>query len=171
MGAYPVTALRAAREADAEAIAVIYNQGIAERQATFETEPRVAADVREWLAAGDALLVAEQGEAVVGWARAHPYSARPAYRGVRECSIFVDRAARGRGAGAELLEALAAECERRGDWKLVGRLFASNRPSIALMRGCGFRDVGVHRRHGRLEGQWRDVLLVERLLGEALDES
>ncbi len=148
----------------------IYNQGIAEREATFETETRRGDDVRQWLAAGDALLVAERERAVLGWARAHPYGARPAYRGVRECSIFVGREARGRGVAAELLR-----CPRRGARAArameAGRTAVREQPaSIALMRSCGFRDVGIHVRHGRLEGRWRDVLVVERLLGAAVGE-
>jgi L-amino acid N-acyltransferase YncA len=81
----------------------------------------------------------------------------------------VDPAARLRGIGRRLLEALAADAERAGYWKLIGRLFPENEASRALMRGCGFSEVGVHRRHGRLDGAWRDVLIVERLLGEAAD--
>jgi phosphinothricin acetyltransferase len=81
--------------------------------------------------------------------------------------VYVERSARGAGAGARLLEALAKRCEARGFHKLVGKLFTSNEASATLVRRCGFRDVGVHLRHARLEGEWRDVLVVERLLREA----
>jgi L-amino acid N-acyltransferase YncA len=97
------------------------------------------------------------------------YNPRECYRGVGEATLYVDPAARRRGIGRRLLEALAAEAERVGYWKLIGRLFPENEPSRALLRSCGFSEVGVHRRHGRLDGEWRDVLIVERLMGEAAD--
>jgi phosphinothricin acetyltransferase len=158
--------------ADAAAIAAIYNQGIEERQATFETAPREAADVEPWLAARESppVLVAEERGAVCGWARIVPYDERAAYAGVGEYGIYVDRGARGRGIGGQLLEALAAEAETHGCWKLIGLLFTDNGPSRALARACGFSDVGVHRRHGRLDGEWRDVVVVERLLGDAVSD-
>ena len=65
------------------------------------------------------------------------------------------------------MEAAAEAAEERGYHKLVGKIFASNSPSIALVKACGWREVGVHRRHGRLDGEWKDVLMVERLLGDA----
>ena len=154
---------------DATAIAAIYNQGIEERVATFETEPRVAGDVLGWIDAMPAfpLLVAEDGGEVRGWGRVTAYDDRACYAGVGEYGVYVDRAARGSGLGRSLLEALADEAERQGFWKLVGLLFTGNDASRALARACGFSEVGVHRRHGRLDGDWRDVVVVERLLGEA----
>jgi len=74
---------------------------------------------------------------------------------------------RRRGVARSLLGALLSEAEARGYWKLIGRLFPENAATVALFRACGFRDVGIHRRHGRLDGEWRDVLVVERLIGEA----
>jgi phosphinothricin acetyltransferase len=160
--------IRPATPEDADAIARIYSQGISERQATFETDPRSADDVRPWI--GDELqpvLVAERDGAVVGWARTIRSSERCAVRGVGEYTIYIDRGQRGTGVGAELLEQLLCASEEAGYWKVMGRLFTTNAPTIALARRCGFREVGVHERHGRLEGEWRDVLLVERLLGQA----
>ena len=160
--------IRSAVTDDAEAIAAIYNQGIAERSATFETAPRTAADMAA--AVGDArhpFLVAERDGAVVGWAAVAPYSTRACYAGVGEATIYVAREARGSGVGRRLAEGLAAEAERRGFHKLLGRLFTTNAASARLVLGCGFREVGVHVRHAKLDGEWRDVLLVERLLGEA----
>ena len=81
-----------------------------------------------------------------------------------ECTLYVDPGRRGRAVGSELLEALAAESARRGLYKLVGKLFATNEVSIRLMERGGFRVVGTHRRHGELDGEWRDVILVERSL-------
>jgi L-amino acid N-acyltransferase YncA len=104
---------------------------------------------------------------VLGWARVGHYSDREAYRGVGEVQVYVDPPARGRGLGTALLEAASGAAEEAGYWKLVGKLFPENEPSRALVRRCGFREVGLHQRHGRLEGAWRDVLVVERLLGEA----
>jgi phosphinothricin acetyltransferase len=93
-----------------------------------------------------------------------PYANIVAYRGVGEYMIYVARRARRQGMGRELLEATCEQAREQGHWKLVGKLFADNESSIALARACGFRDVGVHQRHGQLDGQWRDVLVVERLL-------
>ncbi len=160
--------IRPASARDAARIAAIYNDGIAGRDATFETEPRTAADVEEALRGdGAVFLVAEADGEVVGWAGVVRLSERCAYAGVGEYTIYLDPRAQGRGIGGRLLEALAAEAERGGYWKLVGKVFTTNAPSIALSRRCGFREVGVHERHGRLDGEWKDVLVLERLLGDA----
>ena len=163
-------ALRAASPADAQAIAEIYNEGIATRLATFETEPHSARDIEAWLEAGERLpvLVAEEAGQVLGWARILTYSNRPCYAGVGELSIYVTEKARGRGIGSALLEALQQRAVELGYWKLVGKLFTENVASARMVRRCGWRDVGLHHRHGRLDGEWRDCVLVERLLGEAL---
>ena len=161
-------AVRAAEPGDAEAIARIYNDGIEERVATFETDPRSGEDVRRWLSAGERLpvLVADHDGRVVGWARIVAYSERPAYAGVGEVSVYVDRAARGRGTGRQLLEELERRAGELGYWKLVTKIFPENAASVALLRRGGWREVGLHLRHGRLDGRWRDVLLLERLVGD-----
>lgn len=167
-GTATAASVRAARPDDAARIAEIYSAGIAERQATFETAPRSAADVRPWLEAErQPVLVAERGGEVVGWARVIRTSERRAYSGLGDYTIYLDPAARGAGVGTALLEALAAAVTDAGYWKLVGWIFTTNAASIALAHRCGFGDVGVHRRHGRLDGEWKDVLVCERLLGEA----
>jgi L-amino acid N-acyltransferase YncA len=160
---------RAAVPADAAAIARIYNEGIEDGLATFETRHRSSDDVVGWLPAGFPLVVVEnEGGQVVAWASAPPYREhREAYAGIGEFSVYVARAERGRGAGRAAMEALLAEAESRGFWKLVSRVFPENEASVALCRALGFREVGVYRRHGRLDGEWRDVLIVERLLGDA----
>jgi L-amino acid N-acyltransferase YncA len=160
-------AIRSARPADAAAVAAIYNEGIEERSSTFETAPRTVADVEGWRASGDRypLRVAEHNGEVNGWARIARYSERQAYAGVGEASVYVRRSARGRGVGRRLLEDLAATAEELGFWKLTGKLFPENRASLALVRRCGWREVGTHLRHGRLDGEWRDVIVVEILLG------
>jgi phosphinothricin acetyltransferase len=160
--------VRPARPEDAERIAEIYNQGIEERVATFQTRPQHGPAIAAEMAAGGIMLVAERDEAIVGWASVGAYDdAHDYYNGVGEATLYVDRTARQAGAGRALLEALAQEAERRGFHKLVGKIFTSNESSIALVRSCGWREVGVHHRHGRLDGNWKDVLVVERLVGEA----
>jgi phosphinothricin acetyltransferase len=159
---------RAARAGDAAAIARIYNEGIADRVATFETEPRTLDDVRAWLEAGFPVMVAETARQVVAWASAPPYRPRrEAYRGVAEFSVYVSRAWRGQGAGSAVLEALVREAEDRGLWKLLSRLLDRNEASLALCRSLGFREVGTYRSHAKLDGEWRDCVIVEKLLGEA----
>jgi phosphinothricin acetyltransferase len=160
--------MRAAQESDAAAIAVIYNEGITERQATFETDLRQASDFLARIASNHyPFLVAEVDQQAVGWAAIGPYSERHAYAGVAELSIYVAGIARGRGVGTALCEQLARDAEKRGFYKLLGKLFPTNLPCVKLVKRCGFDTVGLHRRHGRLDGQWRDVLLVEKLLGDA----
>jgi L-amino acid N-acyltransferase YncA len=163
-----MTAIRAAEPADAPAIAAIYNAGIAERQATFETSPREPAQIGAWFEPGLPFLVAEDGDGrVVGFARVSPYSDRCVYEGVGEHGVYVGREARGQGVGRRLLEALAAESERHGLYKLTSRIFTTNQASLAAHRAAGFEEVGIQRRHGRLDGEWKDCVVVERLLGEA----
>jgi L-amino acid N-acyltransferase YncA len=157
--------LRAARAHDSAAIADIYNNGIRERSSTFETREREPAEIAERIAMERfPFLVAEVDGRVRGWAATSEYSGREVYAGVAECSVYVDPDMRGRGIGSALLAALADEAERRGFHKLVGKLFTSNEASARLVARAGFREVGTHLRHGTLDGEWRDVILVERSL-------
>lgn len=160
--------IRPAADDDAAAIAEIYNQGIVERGATFETEPRSEDDIRARIRDGGRfpLLVAERSGAVIGWAGLTSYRPRACYAGIGEFSIYLDRAARGRGVGRELLDALIETARERGYWKLVSRIFPFNTSSRRLCRACGFREVGVYQKHGRLDGAWVDVVIVERLIPE-----
>jgi L-amino acid N-acyltransferase YncA len=162
--------IRPAQAADAAEIAAIYNEGIESRQATFVTRRHTAADVARWLEAPGPQLVAERDGQVIAFAVVGDYSPVPAYHGVGEFAIYVAGSARGQGVGRELLEALVAASEGAGRFKLLGKLFADNEASRALCRACGFAEVGVHRRHGQLDGRWRDVLVVERLLGPATED-
>ena len=158
---------RLATPADAPAIAAIYNEGIADRVATFETEPRTPAQIAALLEnKGDKFptVVAERDGEVVAWAGASAYRARPAYAGVAEHSVYVARAARGTGAGRITLNALCRLYAERGFWKILSRIFPENTASLALHEKCGFRVVGIYQRHGKLEGEWRDCVIVERLL-------
>jgi L-amino acid N-acyltransferase YncA len=159
--------IRTATISDTDAVAAIYNEGIEDRLATFETSPRAADDVREWLGEGLPFLVAVRGDGVVGFARVSPYSDRCVYQGVGEHGVYVARAARGGGVGRRLLEALREEAERAGLYKLTSRVFTDNAASRAVHVAAGFHEVGVQRRHGRLDGRWKDCVLVERLLGDA----
>jgi L-amino acid N-acyltransferase YncA len=159
--------IRPAEASDGDAIAAIYNAGIDGRAATFDTEHKTADDVAGWLADGRPLLVAVAGDRLVGWARAAPYSPKAYYDGVAEASIYVDPGARGAGVGSVLMAALARASERAGVYKLIGKVFTDHGTSRRLVARHGFREVGVHLRHGRLDGEWRDVLLVELPLGDA----
>jgi L-amino acid N-acyltransferase YncA len=165
-----VAVARTALREDAAAIAHIYNQGIEDRVATFETEPRTTADIERLL--DDRLgrypaIVVERDGNVVAWASAGTYRARPCYDPIAEHSVYVERGQRGSGVGRIALEALCADAERLGFLKLVSRIFCENVSSLALHRKVGFREVGIYFRHGKLDGQWRDCVIVEKLLGEA----
>lgn len=161
--------IRRAVVEDAEAVAEIYNQGIAERSATFETEPRTAADRRAVIAAQDQgypVLVAEVDGRVAGWASLSSYRSRACYRGVAEFSVYVERGARERGLGRRLVAGLIDEARALGFWKIVSRIFTENTKSRELCRSLGFREVGIYERHAQLDGRWLDVVVVERLLPE-----
>lgn len=161
-------ALRPATAADVARVVEIYNAGIAERVATFETAPRTVEDLADWPADGQPFVVAvAPGGRVVGWARAGAYSDRCVYSGIGEHAVYVDPDARGGGLGRRLLDALARESERHGLYKLTSRVFSDNPASLAAHRAAGFTEVGLQRRHGRLDGEWKDCVLVERLLGDA----
>ena len=139
----------------------IYLEGIATREATFETE---APSWEAWDASHlpFARLVARQGETVVGWAALSPVSLRKAYAGVAEVSVYIAQSQRGCGLGRQLLEALISESEVNGIWSLQAVMFPENAASVALHRRCGFREVGRRERIGKLDGMWRDTILLER---------
>jgi phosphinothricin acetyltransferase len=161
-------AIRAAGPGDAEAMAAIFREGIDDRLATFETVPASVAEMAALTASGRPVLVAEREGEVVGWAKVAAYAdGHDYYATVGEATLYVARGARRTGVGGALLTALAAVAERAGYHKLVGKVMSDNEASIELLRRCGWRQVGVHLRHGRLDGAWRDVVVVELLLGEA----
>ena len=156
---------RDAAVADASAIARIYNEGIDDRVATFETRHRTADDVVQWLDGRHPVVVVEDDDGeVIAFAATSTYRPRDCYAGIAEFSVYASRAARGRGAGRMAMEALFAAAREAGYWKLVSRVFVENTASRALLRAAGFREVGVYERHGQLDGAWRDVVIVERLL-------
>jgi phosphinothricin acetyltransferase len=160
----PLLTTRPAAPADAAVIATIYNEGIADRVATFETRPRGAEDVLAWFNGRHPVVVAERAGQVVAFASASTYRPRECYAGVAEFSVYVARPARGQGAGRAAMLALIEAAGRAGLWKLVSRVFVENTASRAMLRGVGFREVGVYERHARLDGIWRDVVIVERLI-------
>lgn len=149
------------RPSDWEDAREIYLQGIAGGQATFETE---APSWESWDAnhLAFARLVARDAERVIGWAALSSVSARRAYAGVAEVSVYVAFDRHGMGAGRQLLEALISESEPNGIWTLQAVMFPENLASIALHRACGFRPVGRRERIGKLNGAWRDTILLER---------
>jgi phosphinothricin acetyltransferase len=155
---------RSATPADIDAIAAIYNQGIEDRIATFETRLRTSADIRAWFDGRYPVIVVEEGREVVAFAAASSYRPRACYSGVAEVSVYVARAQRRRGAGRLALEELILAAERAGFWKLLSRVFTDNTGSRALIRALGFREVGIYEKHGCLDGVWRDVVIVERLI-------
>ena len=159
--------IRNATADDGAAIAEIYNQGIEDRVATYETRPRSAEDQRAWLQSiadrYPAIVVEVDGE-IIGWAGAGPYRNRDCYRGIGEFSMYVRRDWRRRGVGDLLLAGLITEAERLGLWKLLSRIFPFNEASRALCSKHGFREVGTYEKHARLDGRWLDVVIVERLI-------
>jgi L-amino acid N-acyltransferase YncA len=162
------SAVRRARPGDVVAIAEIHNEGVADRIATFRAEPRPLAEVEAVLASGRPLLVAEADGAVIGWAGLSPYDdASPWYTGIGEAAVYVARASRRSGAGRELLAALGDAAAAEGYYKLIAKIFDTNEPSLRLFERAGFRRVGTHLRHGRLDGEWRDVVVLEKLIGDA----
>jgi len=155
---------RAATPADAAAIARIYNDGIDERVATFETRHRAAADVERWFDGRHPIVVVEDHGGVLAFASTSDYRPRDCYAGIAEFSVYAAREARGRGAGRMAMLALIDAAHAAGFWKLVSRVFVENTASRALLRSVGFREVGRYERHAQLDGVWRDVVIVERRL-------
>lgn len=154
---------RPATPADAATIAAIYNQGIEDRVATFETRPRTPADIEQWFDGIHPVVMMEEDGEVVAFGASSSYSARECYAGIAEISVYVRRDRRGRGAGKATLDALLDAAERAGFWKVVSRVFVENEASRALLRSLGIREVGVYEKHGKLDGVWRDVVIIERL--------
>ena len=160
--------VRRATPADVDAIASIYNDGSRGRGATFETRERTSDDILAWFADPRfPILVADDLGVVVGWAAASSYRARECYAGIAEYSIYVATSHHGRGVGNLLMPRFLEAAEQAGFWKVLSRLFPENAASRALCARHGFREVGVYQRHGQLDGEWRDTLIVERLLGPA----
>lgn len=145
----------------ADAVLAIYQAGIDEGDATFETE------IPAWQTFSAARLpdhrfVATDRGVVLGWVAVAPVSARRAYAGVVEHSVYVDPRARGRGVGRRLLEAVISSTESAGIWTIQSGIFPENIASLRLHRSAGFREIGLRERIGQHHGRWRDVVLIER---------
>ena len=156
----PIT-IEALRAEHWPGVARVYEEGIARRNATFETE------VPAWEAwdsshLGEHRFVALRDGKVVGWAAVSPVSSRCCYEGVVENSVYVAESARGQGVGRRLLEELIASTESAGIWTIEAGMFPENVASVRLHEAAGFETVGTHKRLGKLAGEWRDVLLLER---------
>jgi L-amino acid N-acyltransferase YncA len=155
---------RAAQIADAEAMARIYNQGMEDRVATFETRARSADEVKAWFDGKHPAVVAEEEGCVIAFASTSTYRPRACYAGIAECSVYVARESRGRGAGRAVLIALHDVARDAGFHKLVSRVFPENEASLKMLDSLGWRRVGIYERHGQLDGVWRDVVIAEKLL-------
>lgn len=159
---------RTAMPADAAAIAEIYNQGIADRIATFETRLRTAEEVAGWFGDRFPIVVTIINDQIVAFAATFPYRSRECYAGIAEFSVYVAREWRGRGIGRLTMLALIEAATRAGFWKLLSRVFVENTASRAMLALVGFREVGIYEKHAQLDGRWRDVVVVERLIAANL---
>lgn len=163
--------IRPARIEDAKEIARIYNQGVQDRAATFENAFVTPEERYLWLVARPEkypVLVAEVKHTMMGWASLAPYSPRACYHGIAELSIYIDRSLRGHGVGQELMKALQQAARDKGYHKLIGRIMADNEPGRKLCQVTGWREVGLHEKHGKLGGEWHDLVLMEYLIPENL---
>ena len=157
--------IRPMTEADWPEVEAIFLDGIATGHATFETSPPTYAEFDE-SHLGDHRLVATENGGVVGWAVVSPTSSRDCYAGVVESSVYVSAAARGLGVGRALMEALLTSTDTAGVWTVQAAMFPENEASVALHESLGFRLVGRRERIARLDGVWRDTVLLERRVGQ-----
>lgn len=146
-----------------EEIATIYRLGIQSRHATFETS---VPDWEKWSSSKDLsssfVLVDEEVNRVIGWAAISKVSNRRVYQGVGEHSVYLHPDYHRKGYGRFLLEKLIEHSESNGYWTLQSGIFPENIASIQLHKSCGFRSVGIREKIGKLDGEWRDVVLMER---------
>ncbi len=157
-------AVRRGRPTDAPGIARVYNQGIEDRIATFETRLRTEAEIEQWFNERHAIVVCTRGDAVTAFASTSAYRDRACYAGIAEFSVYVGRAFRSQGLGRVALDKLIEEARQAGFWKMLSRIFPENEASRRLVASAGFREVGFYQKHAQLDGVWKDVVIVERLL-------
>lgn len=168
----PAYTTRRAGADDAAALAHIYNQGIADRNATFETRVRTADDMNDIIDNREfPCIVACHGDEVIAFASTSRYRTRECYAGIAEFSVYVERNWRGRKAGFVVMQALIEAAQAHGYWKLLSRVFVTNTASRRLLNNLRFREVGIYYAHAQLDGQWRDVVIVERYLANTPPES
>ncbi len=163
--------IRPARVEDAKEIARIYNQGVQDRAATFENAYVTPDERYLWLAARPdkyPVLVAEVKHTLMGWAALTPYSPRACYNGIAELSIYIERSLRGHGVSLELMKALQDLAREKGFYKLVGRIIRENEGARKLCQATGWKEVGIHEKHGKLGNEWHDLVLVEYLIRDNL---
>ncbi len=153
--------IREMNASDAEAVLEIYAYGLETRNATFET---VVPTWEQWEAnhLPFCRLVCEQDGEVLGWAALSPMSRRSCYRGVAEVSIYIDERHLGQGIGTRLLGRLIEDSESNGIWTLFVSVFPENKATVRLHLRHGFRELGVRRKVAKLDGRWRDTLILER---------
>ena len=160
-------AVRRASHRDFEAIRRIYNEGIEDRVATLDTEPKAATEIEAWWREHDgayAVLVATDAGVVIGWASLNRFSQRCAHSAIADLSVYVTRSHRGRGVGAELLRRLEENARTSGFRKIVLHALNSNEQGKRLYRKCGFREVGVFEQHGVIDGGFADVVVMEKII-------
>lgn len=159
--------IRRLEVADWPAVEIIYQQGIDDGEATFETHTPDWASFDAGKVAQPRLVAIDDDGRVLGWAAASAVSSRAAYRGVIEHSVYVHRAARGRGIGRLLLDAFVTDADAAGFWMIQSSIFPENAASLRLHEAAGFRVVGTRERIARSQrgphaGRWRDTILIER---------
>jgi|TARA_B110000263_G_C14930373_1_gene338958 L-amino acid N-acyltransferase YncA len=153
---------------DCETLVEIYNSIVEERVATFNTGAINIDTIASWPNLGSVIVADYAGE-TVGFVRSFPYRNRECYEGVAQFSIYIAMRVRGKGIGDHLLHRFIDEMEAAGKWKVLSRVFPENTASIGLLEKHGFRQVGLYKNHAKLDGGWRDVVIIEKLLGEADD--
>ncbi|MGZ9817665.1 arsinothricin resistance N-acetyltransferase ArsN1 family A [Peribacillus simplex] len=159
--------IREAMEADIDSIKVIYNQGIEDRVATLETEMKDQTYMEEWFAKHIGrykVIVADQEGEIVGWASLNPYNSRDAYKGVADLSVYISRDHRGKGAGGLLLQSIEKLAKENDFNKIVLFTFPFNQMGQGLYKKRGYREVGVFKNQGILDGEFVDVMAMEKLL-------
>lgn len=159
--------IRRAAESDIESIQLIYNEGIEDRIATLETESKDSTFMKEWFDRHNdryQVIVAEENGLVVGWASLNPYNNRDAYSGVADLSLYISRSSRGKGIGGILLAEIQLIAIEQKFHKLVLFTFPFNQLGQGLYRNKGFREVGVFKNQGILDGRYVDVMAMEKIL-------
>lgn len=159
--------IREAIEADLDSIKDIYNQGIEDRIATLETETKDQAYMEEWFAKHNGrykLIVAEQDGEIVGWSSLNQYNSRKAYKGIADLSVYISRDHRGKGIGGLLLQSIEEHAKNNDFNKIVLFTFPFNQIGQGLYRKQGFREVGVFKNQGFMDGEYVDVMAMEKLL-------
>ncbi len=159
--------IRPAEAGDLAAIANIYNDAVLNSTATFDTEPATLQESKQWLRERShpyAVLVAEHGGEVIGWAALKAFASKPAYRFTAENTVYVRADMRARGVGKALMGRLLEVAAENSFRTVIARIAAPNPASVRLHRRLGFRRVGVERDVGRKFERWLDVVVMQKLL-------